>query len=191
MQLLIAGIALWCLTHLFPATLPTQRDAAVNRLGEGPYRGLFSLLILASLLLMVFGWKAASPTPVYGAPLSAGPLSSLLVLAGFALFFAAKTPTHVKRLVRHPQMTGVFLWSSAHLLTNGDSRSVALFGSLAAWSLLEIVLINRREGPRTSLPQGTTRGDITTLVVAIVAFAVLGFLHQRLFGVPAMPVGQP
>lgn len=191
MQLLIAGIALWCLTHLFPATLPGHRDAVVNRLGEGPYRGLFSLLILASLLLIVFGWKAASPSPVYGAPLTAGPLSSLLVLVGFALFFAAKTQTHIKRLVRHPQMTGVFLWSTAHLLTNGDSRSVALFGSLAAWSLLEMVLINRREGPRETLPQGSTRADVTALVVAIVVFAVVGFLHQRLFGVPAMPVGQP
>ena len=189
MQLLIAGITLWCLTHLFPAALPKRREAVTNRLGEGPYRGLFSLAILASLLLIVFGWKAASPSPVYGAPLPPGPLPSLLILTAFALFFAAKTQTHLKRLIRHPQMTGVFLWSTAHLLTNGDSRSVALFGSFAAWSLLEIVLINRRDGPRTSLPQGSTRGDFVTLVVAIVVFAVIGFLHQRLFGVPAMPVG--
>ena len=144
---------------------------------------------LSSRRCIVLGWKAATPSPVYAAPLAAGPLPSLLVLCGFALFFAAKTKTHIKRLIRHPQMTGVFLWSAAHLLTNGDSRSLALFGSFAAWSLLEIVLINRRDGPRTSLPEGSTRGDVTTLVIAIVVFAIFAFLHQRLFGVPAMPVG--
>ncbi len=47
-----------------------QRDAVANKLGKGPYRGLFSLLILTSLLLIVFGWKAATPSAVYSAPLA-------------------------------------------------------------------------------------------------------------------------
>lgn len=187
MLLLTAGIALWCVTHLLPSAAPTQRGALVARFGEGPYRGIFSLLILASLVMIVFGWKSTSSTTLYAAPLTAGPLPSLLVLLGFALFFVSKTQSHVKRILRHPQMTGVFLWSVAHLLTNGDSRSVALFGSFAAWSLLEIVLINRRDGKRTQLPEATAKGDVTALVLAVVAFALLGYLHVRLFGVAAMP----
>lgn len=187
MLLLTAGIALWCVIHLLPSAAAAQRSTLVARLGEGPYRGIFSLLILTSLVLIVLGWKNASPTALYTPPLAAGPLVSLLVLLGFALFFVSKTQSHVKRIIRHPQMTGVFLWSGAHLLTNGDSRSVALFGSFALWSLLEIALINRRDGKRTQLPEATAKGDVTALLLAVVAFALLGYLHLRLFGVAAIP----
>lgn len=188
MQLLIAGTALWCLTHLFPAYAPGRRQDLMNRLGENPYRGMFSLLIVASLLMIVFGWKAAVPThAVYTPPLVAAPLPALLVLAGFILFFASQVPTRIKRYVRHPQMTGVFLWSLAHLLVNGDDRSLVLFGGLAAWSVAEILLINRRDGKRTERPAGTLRGDVLAVVIGGLAFAAIGYFHLPLFGVAVTP----
>ena len=146
MTILVLGIILFCLIHLFPAMAPSVRGALQERLGENPYRGLFSLLIIGSLVVIVVGWKATIPSVVYAPPLAPNPLTSLLVFVALVLFFASQTDGNIKRFVRHPQMTGTILWGVAHLLVNGDSRSVALFGGLTLWAVLEILLINNRDG---------------------------------------------
>jgi len=187
MTLLIAGITLWFVTHLFPAAAPGARDKLIRTLGENPYKGVFSLLILAALLMIVFGWKSAIPSTLYVPPMGPGPVPSVLVLFGLIIFFASQTGGHIKRLIRHPQMTGVLFWSTAHLLANGDSRSVSLFGGFAVWALLEIVLINRREGPRIDRPAASISRDIVTVVIGAVVFALIGHFHLQLFGVSVVP----
>ena len=187
MNLLIAGITLWFVTHLFPAAMPGTRRNLVEKLGENPYKGLFSLLILAALLMIVFGWKSAVPGAIYAPPLGPGIVPSVLVLLSLIVFFASQTGGHIKRLIRHPQMTGVLLWSAAHLLANGDSRSVSLFGGLAVWAVLEIILINRREGPRGEKPVASIQQDLVALVIGGVVFALVGHFHLQLFGVSVAP----
>ena len=56
MNLLITGIAVWCAVHLFPSVMPAKREALITRLGNNAYRGLFALVILASLVTIVLGW---------------------------------------------------------------------------------------------------------------------------------------
>jgi len=187
MTLLITGIALWFVTHLFPAAAPGARDNLVRKLGENPYKGIFSLLILAALLMIVFGWKSAIPSTIYVPPMGPGIVPSVLVLFGLIIFFASQTGGHIKRLIRHPQMTGVLFWSTAHLLANGDSRSVSLFGGFALWAVLEIILINRREGPRDDRPAVSISQDLVTIVIGGVVFALVGQFHLQLFGVSVVP----
>lgn len=188
MAMLLTGIALWCVVHSFPAVAPGRRAALQQKLGEQAYKGIYSLIILGSLLLIVFGWKSAVPTAVYAPPLGPGILVSVLVLIGLILFFASKMSGHLKRLLRHPQMIGTIFWASAHLLSNGDSRSVALFGAFGVWALFEIVMINRREGPRQGTAAASGKFDLIALVVGGVAFAVIGHFHQSLFGVAPLPI---
>ena len=188
MSLLLAGIILWIVAHSLPATAPGQRDALVAKLGEQPYRGVFSLVILASLLMIVFGWKSAVPSALYAPPMGPGIVPSALVLIGLVLFFASQMSGNIKRVIRHPQMAGTFIWAVAHLLTNGDSRSVALFGGMAVWALFEILMINRREGPRGTMKPASGKYDLVAVVIGGVVFAVVGYFHLRLFGVSPIPL---
>ena len=55
MALLIGGLALFIVVHLLP-TRPALRAGLVGRLGQGPYRGLFSLVSIAGLVLIVLGY---------------------------------------------------------------------------------------------------------------------------------------
>ena len=186
MALLLAGITVWFVVHLFPAVAPASRENVIFKLGENAYKGLFSLLILAALLMIVFGWKSSVPMPVYVPPVAPGLLPSMMVFAAFVLFFSSQFDTHAKRILRHPQMAGTLVWAAAHLLTNGDSRSLALFGGLAGWALLEIVLCNRRDGPRTELPAASLKYDLATVLIGGAAWALVGHFHLRLFGVVPM-----
>jgi uncharacterized membrane protein len=188
MSLLFAGIILWFVAHSFPAIAPDRRGALVAKLGEQPYRGVFSLVIVLSLVMMVFGWKNATPSAIYVPPMGPGGVPAILVLLGLVLFFASQMNGHIKRIIRHPQMAGTILWSVAHLLTNGDSRSVALFGGMAIWALFEIVMINRREGPRTGSQTASGKFDLIAVVIGGVVFAVVGHFHLQLFGVSPVPM---
>lgn len=183
MSLLIAGLLLFTFVHLVPAASPASRAGLVEKLGEGPFRGIFSVIIIGALVLIVFGWKAATPTTVYSPPAEGGPMISALVFFAFVLFVTSKARTNYRRFVRHPQMIAVILWSVAHLLVSGDSRSVVLFGGLGAWAIVEIVLCNKRDGEWRKPDVVPFSADLIVAVIAGAAFGAFFFLHKALFGV--------
>lgn len=187
MSLLIAGVVIWSLAHLFPSVLPATRDGLVRKLGENPYRGLFALVIIGSLILIVLGWKRAVPSALYTPPFAANPVTSALILIGLILFFASQAAGNIKRFVRHPQMVGTMLWGVAHLLTNGDTRAVTLFGGLTLWAILEILMCNRRDGKWLKPEPAPIKFDVVPVVIGSAVFAAVLYLHGTLFGVPAIP----
>lgn len=177
------GVLLWSGTHLLPAALPGLRARLIARLGENGYKGLFTLAMVLAIYLVISGWKAAPIEFVYAPPGWGRHLTALLVLAGFVLFFAPYPANNFKRLLRHPQLTGVALWGAGHLLANGESRSIVLFGGLAAWAIVEAVMINRRDGARLRPPPAPRRNDLLLLVGAAVAYLAVAVAHPWLFGV--------
>ena len=187
MAILVTGIAVWAFVHLFPSVAPDLRSRLIDRLGANPYRGLFSVLIVISLVLIVVGWQSTQPQAVYRPPVTPGALSSILMLLSFVLFVAARAPTNIRRFLRHPQLTGVLLWSIAHLLVNGDNRSLTLFGSFAVWTILEMLLINRRDGAWQKSEPVTLVKDAITVGVGAVVYVIVFLLHPLLFGVSAVP----
>ena len=188
MALLIAGVVLWSLVHLYPSIMPASRAALVERLGEGPYKGIFSLALVAAIVLMVIGWRSLDRAAVYQPPLYGSPIVSALVLVSFILMAAASAPGNIKRFLRHPMLTGVIVWGIAHLLANGESRSIVLFGGIAVWALISIITINRREGAWENKPEAVSIAkDGMTVVASIVVFAVVAWGHQIVFNVPAFP----
>ena len=107
----------------------------------------------------------------------------LLVLIAFILFGASNYPTRIKQFIRHPQLTGVAVWAFAHLVLNGDSRSVLLFGTMGLWAILEIVFINRREGKWVKQPSPSWAREIRGLAISLVVFVVVVMLHPYMTGV--------
>lgn len=187
MTILVAGIAVWAFVHLLPSVAPDLRGRLIDRLGANPYRGLFSVLIVVSLVLIVVGWRSMQPEQVYRPPVTPGALSSILMLLSFVLFIAARAPTNIRRFLRHPQLTGVLLWSVVHLLVSGDSRSLTLFGSFAVWTILEMLLINRRDGAWQKPEPVTLVKDAITVGIGTVVYVIVFLLHPLLFGVSAAP----
>ncbi|MCH9693935.1 MAG: NnrU family protein [Gammaproteobacteria bacterium] len=186
MAILIAGVVFWSAAHLLPALLPTVRNKLANKLGEGPYKGLFALDILLALGLIIYGWKTATTTLLYAPPLYGSPIVGFMMLLALVLFVASSAPTNLKRFIRHPQMMAVVLWGAAHLLSNGDSRSVILFGGLSVWALLEMVFISRRDGVWKKPSAKPATADLIVIVIAVIAFAALLNFHSYLFGVDAI-----
>jgi uncharacterized membrane protein len=182
MSKLTLGVLLWSFTHLIPAAFSGLRRGLLSRLGENGYKGVFTLLMVLAIYLVISGWKAAVPETVYVPPLWGRHVTALLMLAGFVLFFAPYPPNNIRRALRHPQLTGVACWGIGHLLANGEGRSIVLFGGLALWAIIEMVVINRRDGPWTPPAAVARKNDIVLVAAALAAYVVMAAAHQWLFG---------
>lgn len=188
MTWLVLGIIIWSAIHTFPCLGQSMRAAFIEKSGETAYKSVFSLIVIASIVLMVFGWRSTIPDPVYTPPDWAMPVCIALMVLSFILFGAAKHATRIKRIIRHPQLTALIVWSLAHLLANGDNRSLVLFGGLGLWALIEIFLINRRDGAWQK-PDAPSKGaEIKMFVISLAIFLAALFLHPYFTGVSPMPL---
>ena len=58
MIFLILGVLIFAGVHLIPAAGVRLRAGWIERIGEGPYKGLFALSLVGAITLMVIGWKS-------------------------------------------------------------------------------------------------------------------------------------
>jgi hypothetical protein len=84
-------------------------------------------------------------------------------------------------------LTGVFIWAAAHLLVNGTPRALVLFGGLGAWALLEIVLINRRDGEYTKPDKPDFSEELKGMFISAGVLLLILFLHPYFAGVAPFP----
>ena len=187
MILLIIGLALWSGVHFIPSLAVPFREQLITKFGETPYKIIFAILIVSSIVVMVFGWRSIDPVNMYVLPEWSRPTTSLLVLITFILFSAAHSTTNIKRVIRHPQLTGLVLWSIGHLLSNGDNRSLILFGTLGVWAVLEIILISKREGAWVKSEPASIKSEVLVLTKGLVMFAVFLFAHPYISGISVIP----
>jgi len=182
MTRLALGVLLWIVVHFFPAVAAGSKKSLVSRIGEYPYKGIFTLVTVLSLYLIISGWQSTTSVEIYSTPDWGGYASAVLILLAFILFFAPYPPNNLKRVLRHPQLIGTTLWGLGHLLSNGDSRSMVLFGGLAVWGIVEILLINRRDGDWTKPARVSFLQDLSLILFSILAYTIVLFTHHMLFG---------
>jgi len=184
MVLMIIGLALFTLIHLFACVRPDARGRLQTRLGENGYKGVFSLLVVLGIVAIVFGWRSTVPSQLYLPPPALMHPAKLVIVLGILLIVAANLPTRIKQLIRHPQLTGTTIWSIGHLLANGDSRSVLVFGTLGLWAIVSIILINRRDGAWVKPELRGWGVEVKLLIATVVVAGLMVYFHQYLSGIP-------
>lgn len=195
MALLVFGLALFLGVHAF-TTLRGTRAAAIARLGEGPYKGLYSLLSLLGIVLIAYGfgqYRAGGWIDVWYPPVWTRHLALTLNILAFICLAAAYIPGRIKRALKHPMLAGVKIWALAHLIANGDLGSILMFGSILAWAVMARISAKRRRdevrdhaGPVIE-PAGWRNDAIAVAVGVATWFAFARWLHPWLIGVSVWP----
>ena len=170
--LLALGVALWAGAHLWKRLAPAQRSAMGDK-----GKGLATLGIFASIVLMVVGYRMADPVWLWQEPSFFRHINNLLVFLGFYLFAVSGFQTALARKIRHPQLSGFKAWAVAHLLVVGTLQGVILFGGLLAWAVVSVILINRANRDWTRPAAGPAWKEGAALVFAVVATGAVGWLH--------------
>ncbi|GAB4526659.1 MAG: NnrU family protein [Amphiplicatus sp.] len=183
MTIYLLGFIVFFAPHLFTAFARGARARLIERLGEGAYKGLYSLVSAAGLGLIVWGWRGADATAFYVAPYWLVHVAYLLMLIALTLLAAAYLPKgRLAAAAKHPMLAAVKLWAFAHLLVNGDLRSLILFGAFLAYAVVDRIAVKRRGAPTPAA--GPWRNDALALLVGAGAWAAIYFwLHRYIAGV--------
>lgn len=175
MTLLVLGIALWIGAHLLKRLAPDLRTS----MGEKRGRGIIALVIVASLVMMVVGFRGAPHIDVWYPPSFFTHINNLLMLLAVFLFAISESKGALRAKIKHPQLYAVKTWAVAHLLVNGDLASIVLFGGMLFWAVMSVVLINR-SGEFVPKEAGPAKRDIITVIATLVAFVVISAIHSWL-----------
>jgi uncharacterized membrane protein len=188
MVLLIIGLLLFLGVHSVRILAEDWRGVIRTRVGENAWKGAYSLLSLAGLVLICYGYGAARQQPVllWASPVWTRHLAALLTLPAFVLLAASQVPGNaIKARLHHPMLLGVKLWAAAHLLANNTLADVLLFGAFLAWAALDFRAARQRDRAlQTVYPAGRSGPTLVAVVGGLIAWAVFAFwAHGVLIGV--------
>lgn len=151
MSLLITTCVLFVGTHL--ALSHPLRDGLASRLGERGFQIVYSIIAIATFIMLVQAWRGIPPEP----PLWAvgdilWTVASIIVLFASVLFMgslignpalaapgaaaaAQGAPRGVFAITRHPMMWGFALWAVAHVMVVPTPAQIILSGTIVFLAL--------------------------------------------------------
>jgi uncharacterized membrane protein len=186
MTLLILGIILFLGAHTVPMLRET-RAGLVAKLGEGGFKGAYSLVAVTGFVLIVYGfhtYRQDGWVQIWVPPAWTRHITVLLMWFAFiALAAMGPKPSRIKGWLRHPMLVAVKIWALAHLLANGDLGGMILFGSFLAWAVVDRISVKRRGLVGADRQPGFTCSDAIIVIAGTVAYVVMMFAHPWVIGV--------
>lgn len=172
MTLIIAGLIVWSLVHFWNRIAPDHR-ATFGEKGKG----IVAIASVVAIVLMVIGYRSADGMVFWGRNSMGAGINNLLMIFAVYLFAASGKGTRITRWVRHPQLTAVVVWSVAHLIVNGDTPSIVLFGGLGIWAVAEMITLNNAQGPRGAFHAPPIKSEGIAVVATLVVFSIVAAIH--------------
>lgn len=183
---LTLAVAVFVGGHFILSSL-TVRQPLVEAVGDGAFRGLYSLAALTALVWVIGAYRDAPYVELWAAsgwqlriPILMMPLACLFAVAGLSTRTVtmvggeamARDPDPVAGIAtvtRHPFLWGVGLWAASHIPANGDLAGLILFTGVAVLAFGGMVHIDYRR--RVTL--GSNWGPIAMTTSAIPFLAAL------------------
>ncbi|WP_416407342.1 NnrU family protein [Agrobacterium rosae] len=189
MLLLILSLLFFLGTHSLRIVAPDFRNRMIARMGEGPWKGVYSLVSVIAIAFVAYAFDQARQVTgiLYSPPIWTSHIALTLMLIAMICLVASLLPAgHIATKTKHPLILAVKIWALAHLLANGETSSVLLFVSVLAWGVVMRISLKRRQraGEVVTRPFVSARYDIIAVVLGIVLWAAFIWkLHEWLIGV--------
>ncbi|PAV26846.1 putative membrane protein [Tamilnaduibacter salinus] len=190
MLALLTGLVLFLGIHSLSIVAPSLRETFARRLGEWPYKGLYSLVAIAGFVLIIQGYGAArlDPLVLYTPPVWMHLVTAVLMLIVFPGLLATYFPGRISAALKHPTLVAVKAWALAHLLSNGQLADVALFGGFLIWAVADRISMKRRSPrPIPHLRASWMNDGIVVIGGMTLYVGFLLWLHPAWIGVPVIP----
>jgi uncharacterized membrane protein len=126
------------------------RDRLVRAVGEGPFRGIYSLVALITFGLMVYFYHRIGREPPLWDAGEAGWIAGTILMWFASILFIgsfiknpalvgapgpAGGPAGVLRITRHPMMWSFAIWAAVHLMIIGMPKAMFLDGAIIILAL--------------------------------------------------------
>jgi len=191
MFVMIAGLVIFLGMHSVRIFADDWRAGQIAARGENVWKGVYSAVSLAGIVLIVWGYGLAreAPVPVWDPPFWLRHVT--LTLNAIAFFLAAQNAGPVGPLTArlgHPMVLAVKVWAIAHLMSNGTLADIILFGSILAWAVADFSAARRRDRQAgTVRVAGPWRNDLIPGAVGLALWATFVWgMHEWLIGVSVL-----
>jgi uncharacterized membrane protein len=192
MPMFLVGLVLFIGLHLSRVLVPNIRASLVSNFGVNVYRGLYSVLSIAALVILIYGFGLARQETgfLYEPAFYLAHITLLLMLIAFIVLVAGFLPTgYIALYTKHPQVLAVKIWAFAHLLANGETVQVILFSAFLAWGVILRISYARRERRGEIAPRvyKSWTYDVIAIVVGLIIYGLFFMgLHEMLIGKPVL-----
>lgn len=226
LDILFAATVAFVGGHFLLSSAPV-RATLVRQFGEKIFLTYYSVVMTALFVWTLFAYGDAPEeilwdsipllawVPVVVMPVAlffavCGLTTPNPTMAGSDALTAGRDPTQgIMRITRHPFLTGAALWALAHLLANGDTASLILFGGLLILSVGGMWHIDKKKEAQHGADWGPvllTTSAVPFLALAqkratfdwpgigwwrvafsVVIYAALLWAHPIIFGIAAWP----
>ena len=191
MAALVLGLVIFLGLHSTRIVADGGRAKAIARLGEGPWKGIYSLLSLVGFALIIWGFGQArwNAVALWTPPIWTRHVNILLMLISLILIGAyIFKKSHIAVAVHHPMVWGVAIWAAGHLIANGSAADLLLFGAFLVWAGADLGSAYGRDARNSVVyPEPKWGATIGAVALGVVLWiALLGGLHLWLFGVSPM-----
>jgi uncharacterized membrane protein len=182
---LIAGLVVFFSIHSISIFAMPFRNRMAEK-NEMLWKAFYSLVSLVGLVLLIRGYgeyRLSAPI-LYMPPMWLKHIAALLMVPFFIFMLAPYFPSAINKKIKHPQLIGVKLWAMAHLLVNGSSADLILFGAFLFWAVTDRISVKRR--PVRDVPHiPENKGNIfITIIAGLMLYVVFAlWLHGPLIGV--------
>jgi len=184
------GLVIFFGTHYFTALRKRDGAGIADRIGRGPYMGLYSIVSIIGFVMMAWGYAFLKPwIPIYTPPTWGRHVTMALMLPAIIVLVSAyMRPTgFIKKAVKHPMLLAVKVWAFAHLFANGDLASIILFASFLVFGIVDRIAVKRRGDEGAAKANPNVLGDLLSIAVGIALYLLLIYeLHYMLFGVDVL-----
>ncbi|MDX0413813.1 NnrU family protein [Sinorhizobium medicae] len=195
MAILLLGIIIFLGMHLIRVVAPGFRAGIIESRGKGTWMGLYTIVSLVGVCLIIYGFGQARGETgmLYNPPEFLRHIALLLMLIAFIVLAAGFLPAgRIAVALKHPQVLSIKIWALAHLLANGETSSVLLFGSFLAWAVILRISLKRREraGEKVLPVFKSGRNDVLAVLTGLAAYVLFVWkLHELVIGVPPVVIG--
>jgi len=136
------------------------RRPLVSSIGEGPFRGLYSLVALLTFGAMIWAYgRTPGQPPLWSAGEAAWVAATILMWIGSILFVGSffgnpalpgargpsGPPAGVFAITRHPMMWGFALWGIVHAMVIATPRALVLDGAIVLLALGGAAMQDRKK----------------------------------------------
>ncbi len=188
MLILITGLTLFLGIHSARMFAEASRQTFIAQRGEKAWKGLYTVVSLAGLALIIWGYSLARQQPIvlWTPPKATRHIAGLLMLFSLIFLASANGKNNFFRCkFYHPMLLGVKLWAISHLIANGNLADVLLFGGFLVWAVLCFSSCRKRDRAlNIRFPEWETKPTMVAIAAGVIAWAALAFwLHAVLIGV--------
>lgn len=184
LQLTLGLVLFFGMHSISIVALPLRNKlAAKSELG---WKLIYGVVSLVGIILVSRGYAELrlAPTILYVSPAWLYHVAAILLIPTFVLFFAPYFPGRISTATKHPQLIAVKLWAVSHLLVNGTSADMLLFGSFLLWAVADRISMKRRATRAVpAMPESKTNDVVVVVLGLSVYVAILFWLHEMLFGI--------